>query len=232
MPAQASEIGPTLRQRVDFELKASTPDDELVAVADAADVNIIADATDLPTQSTLVETPWPGKQPWALWNLVKEITSRRMMAWYPMADDKTFLFWNQPDLAALRKALQEKDVVTTIAPQRDDLTIRRELISLLRDQYGWDGITPNFAVSIPFSRLPINLSRDMVAATQQPQATTQPRGFLQTAISDDFWQKARLKLIMPGRKTNATTQFPQLVLSYQQGPSSIDRVLVELKPQP
>jgi len=231
-PAHAAPIGPTLHKDVEFELKPSTPDDELIAVAEAADINIVADATDLPTQSSLVETPWHGKLPWKLWNLVKEITAGRMMAWDPQPDDKTFLFWKQPSTETLRAALQQPQVVTSITSQADDLSIRRRLSEYLRDRHGWDGAKPNFAVSVPLSQLPEDLQREMIAAAQKAPALL-PTGFLQAITNKDSWQTARLKLVMPKNRSRQPidAQYPQLVLSFSQGGSTVGTVLTELKPR-
>jgi hypothetical protein len=101
---RAQVFDETMRQKVTIDAEATTSDDALLAMARAAKVNVIADATEFKNNAT---TPldFPAyKQSGALGSYLLEMSDARNLSW-TRPDAKTFLVWKRPDIDALAKRI-------------------------------------------------------------------------------------------------------------------------------
>lgn len=110
-----------MHRPVTFKVQPASVDDYLIELAQAADVNIIADATHLPTQAA----PLTGKASDALGNMVPAIAYDQRLSWWRY-NSQTFLFWPElsgQELIALAQQIKDRkeamlpDVIPTAAQQ-------------------------------------------------------------------------------------------------------------------
>lgn len=176
-----------------FELRAQAPDDEMLEIARAADANLFMDATDLPTQATPVATRWPGKQDWALENLLIDIGATRRLAWEIRESDRALLVGAEPDIKALRQKLLQGVGIEIVIPKLDEATFNARLFDFLLPRQKQLALANGSSI-VPVSSLPAELQTEVLARIQR-QALASWRAEAASArelIGDTAWQQARL----------------------------------------
>lgn len=177
------------RQKIALKLKNATTDDFIVELARAADLDFIADGTDLPQTGLtmsgefsdhfgdLIDDVWPGKRELTCWR----------------EDKRTFLFWAMPDLVSLTRRIVNGEEITRVPKTMDNRALRDALSDYLRQHHAFDGEKVGQSVRVAFADMPPPLRQAMIAFTQADNLPTNPR-HLKAQMSDEFWRQARLKI--------------------------------------
>ncbi len=92
-------------QQLHFELKAATPDDEMLEIARAANVNLFMDATEVIEKPSLATTRAPEHTDWQLEHLISNLTVARRLAWRFDPENRAFWVSAEPDIKQLRQQL-------------------------------------------------------------------------------------------------------------------------------
>ncbi len=195
LPAQEpAQPAPEIRARIfPFELHPSTPDDELLEVARAADVNLFVDTTAVPEVASQVQTQWPGKHDWSLETLLSDISSGRRLAWDIQNTDQALLLSAEPNLEDLRQKMLRGPGIDVATPKLDEAAFNARLIDYLRREQGWKGNQVDWNKTIPIADLPPDLREEVLARTQQAAL----RGLGVDRVSmmrDETWKQARLSI--------------------------------------
>ncbi len=225
---EPTQPAPEVRARIfSFELRSSTPDDEILAVARAADTNLFMDATEVPEISSQVQTQWPGKHDWSLETLLSEITSGRRLAWEIQNTDRALLLGAEPNLEDLRQKMLQGTGIKAAVPKLNEAAFNARLIDYLRREQGWKGTEADWSKTIPITDLPADLRQEVLARTQQ--AALSALGVERVSmLRDETWKQARLSI---GSQKAVGGPDTVLLLSMPTPLGAITSVLSEL-PQP
>ncbi len=203
--APSQDSASLLRETVTFELRESTTDDELIAVARAADVNLIADATSFPKTAQVTPSRWPGSTKWAVSLLMEDIAAGRNLAWN-LSGNNTLRVAARPDVASLRSKIAGGETVRLAHRALDDKAFGAALVAYLRDTQKWDA-TIDFVKDIPLSGLPQSLRREFVAMAQNQVLNNPIFGFAarKEELADAPWQAARFGIVADARRGELLT---------------------------
>lgn len=200
-------------------LDAATPTETLLKLAQAADINLLADVDDAEATALPRE---PSDKPRTLFSLLKELGATRDWSWQ-RASDRTFLAWKQPDVVALARQIMANEAAPNgatapVAPAVADATAEPVNVALTRyfatPAAHNDPKKPADWREVPLLELPPELRERIIESVRGQQ-----RGGLQFAASGavlgaEFWKTAVLKLseinapapLAPGALQNMTPQ--------------------------
>lgn len=197
-------------------------------LADATSFPPDARVTPYPgTLSSIAGVRGPGAAIWrpTLLNLIGDVADQKALSQLRF-DDRTFLLWSEPDIVALgRLVAAEMNAHPVEPPAR--LTLDK-LSKYFREVHGWNGQAQDVDFKVPIAALPLELRAGVLAETRavllnrlagrrrNVQTTTNPDGEEQTKVNeettlvpsptlwfdDDFWSKARLKIIVVEQTVN------------------------------
>ncbi len=177
---------------------AASPSENLLALAKAAGINVLADVDDAgaPTPAPMVQ----GKER-TLFKALKQMTGAQSWTWRRVAPT-TILLWKQPDFVALAQEIRGAQSASapanaTIAP---DVAAIAEPLNVALTRYFAtpaalsDPKNPASWREVPLLELPPDLRERIIASVRGAQ-----RGDLQFAassavLSDEWWQTAVLKI--------------------------------------
>lgn len=176
-----------------LDLKRGTTDEHLLALARAADVNFIADATSF--SQTPSEIPHNPKN--RLWDLILDTAYQRNLTWLGF-DRNTFLFWPDQNFAPLGRQIAAQGIVRIDGPVPTVAEMAGLLTDYLRREHGWDGKATDFTFKSKIRDLPPEVRERVIAGAQaslfrmdQPEIMAN-REFW---FANEFWQKATLQLV-------------------------------------
>lgn len=186
----------TARKIVDWRVQQVTLDDYLLQLGRQGDVNVIADATNLPDPSPIISEA--RQKP--LGSLMLEFTDAQKLT-YLRQDASIFLFWHEPDVIALAKRIiAGEEVMEPITPPLDakalsDRAMRQLITAYLTRTYGFKLQKPGFVQKIKFADLPPDLRTQLIIKLREihlndylPEIATE-----KAWLTDDFWDQARLQ---------------------------------------
>ena len=213
-------------QEVTTPLNTASADDYLLDLARAAHINAFADATDFPTAASIKQYPatlgaiagqqGPYKDRWgpSLINLMGEFAAQERLSTL-RTDDRTFLFWSEPNpytlfaaqLAATQAAETARfaDAVDTATPggvldgeiiggdlPRSEL--QRVLLAYLKNAHHWTPTAANrnqnVDIRVRFTALPLGLRALLLRDLRDrfvPATNYQ-------AIQDAFWKATDVRI--------------------------------------
>ncbi|MBV9868657.1 MAG: hypothetical protein JO316_25150 [Abitibacteriaceae bacterium] len=183
---------------VHLQVQAATTDDYILALAQAADANIIADSSAFPTTDPLITS---DEQEVFIKLLLDFAQERHLTAL--TYDPQTMLLWHEPDVVALAKAAIDEDslearVVHNASQQTPDtFAMDRALTTYFQRTYGWNGRAPGFSKDIKLADLPPELRSPIIAATASQIFGSRSLGHWESWLTDEFWQQARLWVSPP-----------------------------------
>lgn len=169
-------------------------DDALVLIGRAADVNVIADATDFPADLQVQPFPetrvareakWDNK----LGNVVGDLREQGKLTSLRYAD-RTLLFWHEPELIPLARLIVASGILSSV-PQSSQLfqTAYKPAVEYAQKSHNWNGEEP-FTLETTFSRLSPELQSHL-EMFRKSQALSSRSG-LEQWLNDDIWKSARL----------------------------------------
>lgn len=110
--AQSVAVAPAapdpLKQSVALPATGTSLDDDLIALGRAAKINIIADASQWPTDAPALSGPRTGPPPTLL-----QANTERPLSW--LAGDNALLVWTRPDILVLARRIAAGEDITRIA---------------------------------------------------------------------------------------------------------------------
>lgn len=183
-------------------------DQYLVELAKTADLNFIADATVIPANLSI--EPFPAsaeaihfKSPPRLDYVLDDVHHAYGLA-YLRFQPKTFLWWKAPTLGEIKPLVFEqmkhrlRTLPHTLPTKEEKYAV---LSDYLKKTHGWDGLTPNVDVQVPFSSLPQEMQSWFFKTHENYLLDNRP----DLLVKPEFWpRQARLKLVeserRPGRK--------------------------------
>ena len=192
-------------------LKQNSTNDYLIAMADAADVNILADATRFPASVPPLQGEWKnnfssaanGQWSISLLSFFQEFSSERGLTWARDTDAQhTFLVWSAPgeaELASIGRELMARRPRRIAHPDRirkkDDAEKEMDLLlaNFYKEQYQWDGSSSEVAPDLKLSQLPSELRAKITALLMEQieHVDLIDQGFW---YEDVFWQHATLQI--------------------------------------
>lgn len=213
-PATAPELR---TQNLHFEPKVATPDDEMLEVARAADVNLFMDATDVTEKPSIATTRAPGKTDWELEHLISNLTAERRLAWKIDPSNRSLLISAEPNIKVLRQQLLQGPGIEVAQPKMDEATFTARLIDYLQREQGLESEEKAWNRTLAIAELPADLKDEMLVRTQKGLLNQSLGGvsMLRNFISDDTWSRARiamapkssmLYLILPTEHSTITHQ--------------------------
>ncbi len=205
--AQEATARPTnvLNTRV-APLEAATPTETLLALAKAADINLLADVDDAQTPISSREA---GDKARTLFAELNSLSRARNWSWQRVSD-QTFLLWKQPDTVALARQIMADEAAAnaptiagapnavTAAPAVGEVTSEPINVALTRyfatPAARNDADNPASWRAVPLLELPPALRERIIESARGAQ-----RGGLQFAaagavVSDEFWKTAVLQV--------------------------------------
>ena len=178
---------------------SATPGESLLALAKAANINVLADVSD-------AESPAPEKatetKPRTLYAALKELSAAQKWGWRRVSD-QTFLLWKQSDTVALARQIMATEAVANAADVAKPVAATpgdAEPLNVALTRYFAtpaarnDPNNPADWREVPLAELPPALRERIIASVSGAG-----RGGLQFAASgavlgDAFWQDAVLKI--------------------------------------
>lgn len=209
-PVQAEPFnrGEVMTREVTATLNGATMDDYMIELARAADVNVIADATEFPEPSAVKAYPGtsgaiaglqgPHRDKWgpSLINLLGDFAAqKKLSALRPNA--RTFLFWSEPDPLELVRLMLPDPNSAQNQPEAEELA-QRPMSGALRDylkaSHGWAGRAAERHAKVDIQARVADLPpplRALVLAEVRRQLIP-AEGAL--PLQDEFWERARVKI--------------------------------------
>lgn len=200
--------------------------DYLITLADAADVNIIADATSFGANETIASYPGgivaiAGAQNPRLadrWqatrlNLLADVTDQATLSWLRY-DRQTFLFWKEADPLALASLLIEAKAKELASLKVTPLSTK-EVHELLRAAFmgaGWDGKSADVAISLKIEDLPIELRNHVLLQMRDWLALSTGTRNSHLWFDADFWRGVQLYIGYEDNGNDPNTLYPFLFL--------------------
>lgn len=191
-------------------LTAASPSENLVALAKAAGINVLADVDDagVPTPASAEQKPAEPAKEQTLFKALKELTNAQSWTWRRVAPD-TVLLWKQPDFVALAQEIRGAQSAPT-APNfaadapgaaanlpAEPLNIEPLNVALTRyfatPAAHDDPNNPASWREVPLLELPPEL-RDRVIASVRDQGSDLQFAASSAVLSDQWWQSAVLKI--------------------------------------
>ena len=221
--AQAQDSVAELRdQPLHFEPKTATPDDEMLEVARAADVNLFMDATDVTEKASIATTRVPGKTDWQLEHLVSNLTVERRLAWRLDAKNRALWISAEPDIKQLRRELLPGPGIEIAAPKMDEAAFTARLVDYLQREQGLKSETEPWSRTLTIADLPADLKYEMLVRTQQGLLNQALGGvsMLRNFLSDETWSRARIALAPKGDKLYLILPTEHSTITHQLMPAS------------
>lgn len=211
-----------LRQ-VRLRLENAKTSEQLITLAKASEFNIFADATLFPSTSQPVTIDTSNY----LRSWILETASVEQLSWR-RTGERTLLFWKEPDVIAVTKALiaeTKAQTITQTTAQTDEKEARMLasmarasqntesqetglfLADYLQKQRGWDGKSP-LRLEFKLSELPPQLATELLGTTRSSLNRSRQdnrRRWMEDApwLSDESWRGARLLYSQPPRQPRA-----------------------------
>jgi hypothetical protein len=215
--ARAQDQGGPLQSPVQLELRNDGPDDQLIKLARAAKINLIADATDEPGATLTVST----KQSLLSW--LHDIAYANRLSWQRNGGN-TVVLWQAPDVVPLARRIVEESLAQRaqleaqiqpilhekldpelvarldaepakwpLAMRRHDLyriVITDKLRTFLQEKHGWDGQSQDFQLQLQDEQIPAALREQILLNLRLRQI--RPENHHSQWLGEDVWQQARL----------------------------------------
>lgn len=192
-----------LLRPVEVAAASQLTDDQLLSLAGAAGVNILIDASQMPSQAAAS----PARSG-TLYGALNALATERKTTWLKNGEN-LFLCWSEPDIDALaRKVAAEilKPVpaetplaqVAPVAPAeigaKETPSLSAQLSAYFASPATWEGGVAGRWKDTPLAILPAPLREEVVAAARQ--SIVGPQGLASSAVwfSDEFWNRARLRV--------------------------------------
>lgn len=202
------------RQHIQFNDRAAATDDYMIALARAANVNIIADATNIPTDPppAPAEFPVERENPMLGTHVFFDLVVGRKLTLVNF-DDTTMLFWPPPDRAGIARQIRARRAA---APRHDrapldDARTNAMLQDYFRRVHKWDGNWETVDISVPLDDLPPELKAHVEAEIYRTEVSTgasdTPGGTYEPGSA--FWQKIRF-IVAPRRRRARDPLSPHL----------------------
>ena len=221
---------------VSIPLAQPSTGDYLLAIARAADANLLADATDFPEKqpplsgewkhftSTSDGKTWKGKANELLLILLHErkLTLRQLPT-------ETFLLWSEPDMASLGEQVAAVMPRVRIASPFQQLVvnplieerIRRAVATHLKETK-WDGKSD---ITVSLAQLPLEVQNDIGALSRKLETLVPTAEQTQCWFRDDFWRSAVFHIVPPQAADPEHIQITGLANASSGNPSTWSRVL-------
>ena len=209
---------PPLTQQVNLRLENARASEQLLAIAQASELNIFADATHFSTTSPPVSLEAENSaRDWIL-----ETASVERLSWR-QTGERTFLFWKEPDVPSVAKSLvaelktsqpelallgtpeDKKSESLRIINNGWNRRIEQEaglvLADHLQEQRGWDGQSP-LQAEFKLSELPPETAAKLLGIAQSNLdrlTEGKQRRLIQDTdwFSDESWRSARVLYSKP-----------------------------------
>lgn len=191
---------------------AASPTENLLALAKAAGINVLADVEDAGAPN-----PAPADQgkERTLFTALKAMTGAQSWTWRRISGD-TLLLWKQPDFVALAREIRDEESapVTSTATIAPDVAAVAEPLNVALTRYFAtpaalnDPKNPADWREVPLLELPPELRERIIESVRGAQ-----RGDLQFAasgavLSDEWWKTAVLKIRELGVPAPRSSQTP------------------------
>lgn len=210
-----------MKKKVKIDVQNADNDEFLMTFAKAADLNILVDATDAPTDAPLINITEEN----SIINFAFDFAKYRGYDTQRFSTD-TLLFWPQSDKKALARQLLEankerwsKELAAASPPESTKRTV------LLRDYFeknlGWNGKWEGVDLRIKVKDLPPNLQA-LILSEMNAQISYRISNVdrLLFRMGDDFWRKSKLSikqgLDREALKKDNRIMVPYLVLNDKQ----------------
>lgn len=193
-------IDESLRQKVQVDLNRASTDDHLLALARAAKVNVIADATDFDTEAPEADVQWNQYRKFpSLLSFLLDFSDQRGLTW-SRHDVKTFLFWQPPSLESLKQRIVAGEDVRPPGVAVDAGQLHLSWQKYLQEAHGWDGQRPHFALKVRVADLPSPLREQTIAAIQKHKLDEQQVDVDKSRLQDEVWKTAAVVLSHTGNR--------------------------------
>ena len=195
--AQANDypVDALMRTPVLVDVKAASPDEHLLAIARAADVNFFADATEMPVPVTKSDE----KSDYILWGTLLQFVDKHGLR-VQRFGERNFLLWPTPNTDITEVARQISAERMLQRAQNPASKMDKESRETLLAQYlrgkGWDGNWEKVDITVKWAELPDNV-RSVIEWEVQDliEAVYDSKKF-----DENTWQKARLRLLNTAKK--------------------------------
>ncbi len=180
----------------------------LLELGRSAHVNILADATELPPATPPLQGGWKekyasatdGKWTAMLGDFVLDLAHERQLTW-KRHDKSTFLFWKEPDTAALGHAIARSGIELARpdaewqAQQQSATALSDALNAFYRKEYAFSVASGKVAPDVALSDLPPDLRAAVLRfarfEVERPDNRTVPAAIW---LDDAFWARSFLRL--------------------------------------
>lgn len=215
-PIEKLDLPPTTKatdrilQQFTINTRAASTDDYLLEIARTGDINVLADVTDVPTET--LSLPISGQHRLSGLNFYNLIKGRNLTM--VRIAENTFLYWPSPDAKQLAQEILARKAAT---PRQDPPPLDAEQTNaLLKDYFhrvhGWDGNWENVDIQVPVADLPPELRAHVDAEIYGREITRMayPRfatGTQHSGVLDPqspFWKTARLSIALGTRVIRGT----------------------------
>lgn len=187
---QIPKIDALLEQRVELKSQQEAPlDDYLIRLAQGADVNFIADATQFPPDAKV--QPYPAsaaaiagvqgvhQERWrrTLLNLIADVAAEHHLS-HLRQGERTFLFWSEPDVRELGRLIAQENAslpALTVAGYKET---ERQLSDYLQRLHNWNPDAPQPDLKLRFADLPPELRASLSSVVRaEVSHAFEDRGF-------------------------------------------------------
>ena len=219
-------------QKFTINTRSASTDDYLLEIARTGDINVLADVTDVPSETLPLSISGQHRlSELTFYNLIKarNLTSVRI-------SENTFLFWPTVDAKKIAEEILARKAKT---PRQDPPPLEaNQTIAMLTEYFqrahGWDGKWQDVDISVPVAALPPELRARVDAEIYEREIsrTAYPMfasGVNHVGVLDaqgPFWKTSRLS-VAPGIRVQRGTPLPFLYLNRFQliVPSDTNRLI-------
>lgn len=104
LPGHARDMGGPLPDAVELNLQNADADEQLIQLAHAAKINVMADATDWPAAAKNAETNLSVERQQPLIGWLRDISYLNRLTWL-RTENNNFVVWSEPDIVSLARRM-------------------------------------------------------------------------------------------------------------------------------
>jgi hypothetical protein len=205
---------------IELNVEDVSTDDFLIRMANAADVNVIADVTDLDLDDETVQAAGAkaneGKLSSSgrtfLITMVNNLSRKKKLTWLAY-DERTLLFWRKPNITKIAQLLANGQDIKQIGERPDRTEFKQSFQDYLLESYFKEGARAALPKAIPIKDLPASLRINVIATAQGYKLKPELLALNKVWVNELAWKHGTIRAIDPPPFDTRTLKVIQIEFS-------------------